>query len=325
MGNTTSNNKIYKGVFGKELENINKITNNILSSNDLFRDNRFNMFLKGRCDEQTIFFEKKLNKYPKIHLQNLNEYIYLVPNNLLNKKELCHEISVHYTQILQLIHTIKYITDLENEGDMSIAGILFRNIVFIDDLIQIGYCSDQQEELNFMNKGVDFDNLSGFKLFTKYILSKNEKKLFLKQLSEIFNNNDKTNLKKLFCGERRKDYEKILNIQCGGSSLIKINPNNPVLSWNLCINSKTHVSKRNYEINKSINNFKTNYRNNINNLFNVLNSLVYEKDDTFYLKEINANELQIIKNKLKECVKLFFVTSIVDYKSVFNIVKKSSI
>lgn len=323
MGNITSTPKNYNGVFGKELEDINKIINDIISSNKTFNDERFNMFLKGKCDEQTIVFEKKLLKYPKIHLQSLNEYIYLVPNNIMNKKELCHEISVHYTHILQLIHTIKYIFDIENEGNMSIAGILFRNIKFIDDLIEIGYCATQQEELNFMNQGVDFDNLSGFKIFTKYILDNEEKKKFIKQLEAVFNDDEKTTMKKLFCHD--KQYQNILNIQCGGSSYVKINNNNPILSWNLCINNKSYISKRNSDINRKINKFKNDYIKNVNEVLSVLNTLVYNKDNIYYLKHINKEEYDIIKNKLKNTIIKFFIISIKNFKSVLDEVKKSSI
>ena len=117
-------------VFFKELKQINFIVNQMLSENNIFKNSKYNMFLKGKCDEFTILNSKKLYRYPKIDIDNINSSIFIIPNSELasTKKTICNKISIHYTRILQIIYLIKYIYDLENFGDKSIGGIIMRNI-----------------------------------------------------------------------------------------------------------------------------------------------------------------------------------------------------
>jgi hypothetical protein len=117
---------------------------------------------------------------------------------MVTKKVLCNKISLHYTQILQVIFLIKYIYDLENNGDKSIGGIIMRNMKMKEDLVEISYCSSKQEEPYSFDSGVNFSNLSGFEMFVNTFLSMEESKNFLGQYQEMLTNYNKRKLFVLF-------------------------------------------------------------------------------------------------------------------------------
>ena len=329
-------------VFFKELKQINFIVNQMLSENNIFKNSKYNMFLKGKCDEFTILNSKKLYRYPKIDIDNINSSIFIIPNSELasTKKTICNKISIHYTRILQIIYLIKYIYDLENFGDKSIGGIIMRNIKIKENLVEVSYCESKQEEPYSYNDSVNFSNLAGFDMFVNTFLSKEESKNFLGQFQEMLTNYNKRKLKIFICKDVTVDNEthnKIHNttFQCqsGGQNnkqqniMLKVTPYNPIFSWNLCLHSKKRVATYNRHIINSIRKLQSSYKENFSNMISLLNELVTfnEKNETYELKLITSSDLDIIEKEIKKNVIIFFLQSIVEYKNVFNTITKYSV
>lgn len=343
MGLTSS--KLFipeNAVFHKELKQINFIVNQMLSENNIFKTSKYNMFLKGKCDEFTIINSKKLYKYPKMNIDNINSSIFIIPNSELvnTKKYMCNKISIHYTRILQIIYLIKYLYDLENFGDKSIGGIIQRNIQIKENLVEISYCESKQEEPYSFDNGVNFSNLAGFDMFVNTFLSKEESKNFLGQFQEMLTNYNKRKLKKFICKDVIVDNEthnKIHNttFQCqsGGQNLeqekimLRVTPYNPIFSWNLCLHSKKRVATYNRRIINSIRKLQSTYKENFSQMILLLNQLIVfnTENETYELKLITSAELDIIEKEIKKTIILFFMQSIVEYKNVFNTITKYSV
>ena len=341
-----NSSKLYipeNAVFHKELNKINFIVNQMLSENNIFKSSKYNMFLKGKCDEFTVLNAKKLYKYPKMNIDNINSSIFIIPNSEVanTKKQLCNKISIHYTRMLQIIYLIKYIYDLENFGDKSIGGIIMRNIQIKENLVEISYCETKQEEPYSFNGGVNFSNLAGFDMFVNTFLSKEESKNFLGQFQEMLTNYNKKKLKKFICKDvivNNETHNKIHNttFQCfsgGGQNIdqkkimLKVTPYNPIFSWNLCLQSKKRVATYNRRIINSIRKLQSTYKENFSNMISLLNEIIQFNDEnqTYELKLLTSTELDVIEKEIKKIVILFFMQSIVEYKNVFNTITKYSV
>lgn len=319
-------------VFKSELENINKMLSNIINDQNMFINPYYNMFLDKTCDEVTLINSKKLNKYPKHELEELNKSIYIVSNKELaiSKKSLCHDISLFYTRILRVLFIIKSIYDLENNGDYSIGGIITRNIITKNNIIEILSCKSVQQEMGLMENKVDFSKLTGFKLFVNNYLTAVEKKNLMQQLDEIFNDNNPKRLKKTVCNDilltKETKTQLHKNVKCGGSNLIKVGPDNPILSWNLCVRRKKTTAVMNSSILKELKQFKSNYSKTFGELLDIINQICsYDNEEQcFVINTINNVELNNIEKQLKENVTVFFLQSIIDFKNILNITNQYS-
>lgn len=328
-------------VFKNDLKSINSMINQMLSEKNIYRNSKYNMFLKGKCDEFTIINSKKLYKHPKIEIDKIHSSIFIIPNSDLTttKKEICNKISIHYTRILQIIYLIKYIYDLENFGDKSIGGIIMRNIHLKANIVEVSYCDSKQEEPYSFNNGVNFSNLSGFDMFVNTFLSKDESKNFLGQFQEMLSNYNKRKLKRFICKDvivdnetHNKIHDAIFQCQSGGENtkkdiMLKVTPYNPIFSWNLCLRSKKRVATYNRRIINSIRKLQSSYKENFSEVFSILNQLIIfnKSTDSYELKIITSIELDIIEKQMKRIVILFFMQSIVEYKNVLNTITKYSL
>lgn len=338
-----SNSKIYisnSGVFQKELEHINNVVYKVLNKNDMYKNDNFNFFLKNKCNEITLVNSNRLYKYPKYTIDDIHSAIFLIDNNELKKtkKYLCNKISYHVTRILKIIYLIKYIYDLENNGDNSIGGIILRNIQINNDLFKVKYCDDKQEEIFNSNQGINFTLLSGFDVFMKHMLSESEAKIFHNQLSVMLGRNDKKSLKKWICKDliiSEDTYDKLHKTKfvchSGGSSksdnnyYVKVSKENPIFSWRYCSLSREYISKTNNDVKNALKDMKSNYKKNFNKIEEILNKLIIFDNREYSIQNLTSNQLSVIESDFKKIVMLFFIQSIQDYKNVLNIVKKYSI
>ena len=84
MGNQHSTvNENLKGVFGKELKELNELCYKIISKEDSnkFTNKKYNMFINELYDNHVLVLEKQLNKHLKVDLEQLNSSIYFLPKN----------------------------------------------------------------------------------------------------------------------------------------------------------------------------------------------------------------------------------------------------
>ncbi len=185
-------------VFQKDLEYLSSVVNGILDKNNTFKNNDYNFLSKDVCEKHTLVLEDELNKHLKVSLQTIGTSLYLIPNNDSNnkqtikgtkftKREICEKISNHYMKILYILSLIKYVYDIENHGDYSVAGIIFRNIKVVDDIMAINYCNMPQKDYSqkTQNYKIDFGTLEGMAFLVDYVLSKDETKTFVDILRSV--------------------------------------------------------------------------------------------------------------------------------------------
>jgi hypothetical protein len=338
-------------VFEKELSEINDVVSNLINAKNLFKNDEYNFFMKNKCKDITVINQNKLHKYKKYQLNQADNNYFIIPKDELTKtkKDYCNKISMYFSRILKIIFCIKYIYDLENNGDRSIGGIIMRNIKLNDDLLSVSFCESKQNDVREFQKGVNFSMLSGFDMFIKYILTNDEAKVFIKQMEVILDTYDKKRLNRWVCKDLIVDtnthsriHKSKFSCQSGGhigtagqtkvfksneDIFIKVGEENPILSWNLCGFTKTHLSKNYKQLNTIIKEMKTNYKFNFKKVFELLNKLVYldKTDNTYKLLNVTHEDLDDIENKLKRTVIIFFMQSLSDYKNLLNTIKDYAI
>jgi hypothetical protein len=191
MGNNQSQITNQGGVFTKELVVIKDIVNKIINEKDMFYNKDYNFLSQDVCNQHYILLQQELDRHLKIELQSLGTSLFLIPRTNdnekltkmnLTKKQICQKISSHYIKILYIICLVKYVYDLEHNGDLSIAGIVFRNIKILDDIMEIDFCQiphkDYQKDGKNITK-IDLGLLEGITFFTQFFLDSNESKTFI--------------------------------------------------------------------------------------------------------------------------------------------------
>lgn len=200
-------------VFEKDLDYVTRITNAILTDKNVFKNPNYNFLSKDVCEKHTLVLEDELKKQLKVSLQTVGTSLYLIPNNdsttktvikgtQLTKKELCEKISNHYMKLLYILSLIKYVYDIEHHGDYSIAGIIFRNIRIVDDIMAINYCSMPQKDYSqkTQNMKIDFGQLEGMMFFVDYVLTQSESKVFVDVLKALLSRSPRGVVRQHVCG-----------------------------------------------------------------------------------------------------------------------------
>jgi hypothetical protein len=214
MGNSTSKLN-HKTVFEKELPKLNTLINDIINDKDIFKNKQYNFLSQDICQNYQIVLEEELSKYLKLDIKNLGASLYIIPKNTdadnhekltkykLTKAQVCEKISNHYIKILYIMCLVKYVYNLEMTGDLSIAGIVFRNIKIVDDMMQIYFCGMPHK--NYHNKDpktaskIDFSKLEGMKFFTHYFLDPEESYTFINILKNILAKSSSNKIKQSIC------------------------------------------------------------------------------------------------------------------------------
>lgn len=210
MGNTSSRSSEIN-VFQKELDLINDMINNIINDKDIFYNNDYNFLSKDVCNRYQLILEEELSKHLKVSIKSLGTSLYLIPkdnddakltNYKLTKQQICEKVSNHYIKILYIFSLIKYVYNLEKHGDLSIGGIIMRNIRVLDDIMEINFCD--MPHRNYRLKGLatyklDFSKLEGFQFFVDYFLDKTEASAFVGLLRNILGRSSKNQITNKIC------------------------------------------------------------------------------------------------------------------------------
>ena len=366
-------NENLKGVFGKELKELNDLCYRIISKEDSskFTKNKYNMFINELYDNHVLVLEKQLNKHLKIDLEQLNSSIYLLPkkqenvidldqdkgffskaqSKFIKKSDLTNMISQHYVTILNMVKLVTQVYDLEGGGDLSIAGILKRNISMDNGLLVVNYCNMSQFDYkdNKRVEKVNFGNLKGVKLLTT-LMSKDEARAFTKHLNALLSDNTSyAKLEKTICENNllydTKEFSDLfknkngMKIDCSKHKyysntneydlFLSVSKNNPILSGNKCLDRKKviinmndkNISKQSKKLHQLYDTFTNNYNHNIKNVFSNLYSVIDMKDG-FTIKDVSNNQLQNTLKKLKVHIMKFYINSVVDYKNLLDQAKK---
>lgn len=208
MGATSSKQSSTQDVFKKELTNINTMINNIIDESYQFKNKEYNFLSQDICDRYQVILEKDLAKHLKLQLQELGSSLYIIPKEDSNDKhlkytktEICEMISSHYVKILYILTLIKYIYNIENNGDRSFGGIILRNIKLVDNLLEIKFCNSSQYDMKTKrgDNVLNMSNFEGFVFFNQYILTPEESKIFIQLLKALFQHKPKGSIKKTIC------------------------------------------------------------------------------------------------------------------------------
>ena len=351
----TTTTLVKKGVFDKDLVKLNNIVNSIITNDDKFKDSNYNFLNSKTCDKYTMVMENNLHKHLKIHLHDVSQNIFFIPksndeiklsdNSTITKKDICSLISGHYTKTLKILSLIREIYDFENGGDFSMAGIVFRNFkVNQDGMLEVSFCGLDQEPLSTSIKGgrIDFKQLKGLDTFVNQFLTEKEAHTFVGHLRELFGSYNKKRISESICNDTiitPKEYKEIyeeLNVYCGqgGSNhidgkkhsnlMFKVAKNKPIISYELCFDKQKLVTPLKSKTKQLFNKFKSDYESNLEGVLDTLNMLVYydSSKKSYCLKNLTFKELTVVETKVKKCIIIMFVQSLVNYFKILNHVKQ---
>lgn len=338
MGSSQSTSK----QSNNDLDKLNNIVKSVINDSDEFINPEYNFLKLDVCSKYQIVLESELNKFMKLELKDYGESLMLIPKESetkslneknLNKKDICQRISNHYIMILYIICLIKYVYDLEHSGELSIAGIIFRNIVLTDKTIKILYCKLPQKDLENASGdealNLDFSRLVGFKFFVDYFLSSSEKKAFINTMKSVLSRKSQQTLRKNFCSVGKipevdamfqRKYNTSLKCQQGGALDVHIASNNPIFNKSWCFAQGfitiPLAEKEGKILADMFKDMQGRYRQNVAAIQNILTTDLL--DSKMNLRNISKVELDQIIEKTKEKIKVFFLQSIMDYQHLLD-------
>jgi len=365
MGNTSSHTSSSNNIFEKELEKLNKIVNDVISDKDIFKNGSYNFLSENVCNNYQIVLEEELSKHLKLNIKELGTSLYIIPKNEdinakekltklnLTKKVICEKISNHYIKILYVMCLIKYVYNLEKAGDLSIAGIVFRNIKIVDDMMQITFCGLPHKKYTNAGKDahkIDLSELAGMKFFTEYFLTPEESGTFIGILREVLKRSGSTKVKTEMCHyisthgakdtsvleslyESRFKKEKLTcAAQKGGSAnlslFLEIEKDNPVFLSDYCGAPMKLAIKLNTPSGQKLSTYykqmHSNYKKSIEDIHKLLDKLVYKNSTQYELSDIDKSALDVIINEIKIKIKAFYIQSIFDYQNLLDMAKATS-
>lgn len=367
MGNGSSRTADHN-VFKNELSLLNTIVNNILSEQDVFKNNDYNFLSQDICDKYQVILEEELEKHLKLSVKELGTSLYIIPKDAdstdkltkmnLTKKQVCEKVSNHYIKILYVLSLIKYVYNIEMDGDLSIAGIVFRNIRVLDDVMEINFCDLPHRNYSFKGSletyKLNFAKLEGFKFFVDYFLDRPEASAFVSIMRSILARSSKQKFSSLVChyiSNKSLKPEDIKNLEAMylkkyGSRLvcnkkepgmetpkrpskqpinmdIFVNKENPILAKEHCFAPRKVIIKTSTTDGKQVmelyDQMKKNYVDNVNAVVGLLDHLViHTKNGGYELKDIDKTMLDSIIEQVKVRVKTFYIQSIVDFQTLLD-------
>jgi hypothetical protein len=359
-------------IFQNDLVTLNNIVNNILTEDNQFKNPNYSFLYEDVCKSHTILLEEELSKHLKVSLKSLGTNLYLLPQSddvttsqgtKISKKDICKKISSHYMRILYMLTLVKYVYDLEHHGDLSIAGILFRNIKIEDGLMSISFCSMPQKDYTQTTQDykVDFGTLEGMTFFIDYVLEKGEAKGFIEVLRAILSRTSKSVIRRNICNLVSKNglskqslkeiesiytskfksslhcelspinnkAEKVSSIRKKPNLYMKIEKDNPVFQKEYCYNVNQFIIRLDSKNKEVIDAFKTmqnNYKKNVKSIESLIDKLVMKtKEGKYELHDITKLDLDKVVADIKTTIKVFYLQSIVDYQNLLDVAKKNQI
>lgn len=343
------------GVFSKELHNINNIVNSIINDKNEFINPNYNFLDKKVCDSHYVLMENDLMKHLKLSILDLGQSMFLIPKMSeskyqIKKTEVCEHISKHYLKILYLLCLIKYVYNTEKHGDYSIAGIAFRNIKIVNNIMEISFCAIAQRDFTNAkdNTKLDFGKLEGLTFLTDFVLTPKEAQTFVKVFRSILGKKSKNIIGKEICntkGNLRKELEILYQnrfhskLTCSKeeqddlnstssnkpSLFMQVDKENPILSANYCHEASKYIiptnSKEGFIVLQHYNRMKNNYKSNIGKIENLLYKLTVKNGQTWQLRDLNKKDLDNIANQIKTIIQSFYIQSILDYHILLDMAK----
>ena len=349
-------------VFVEPLKNLNTCLSTIINKENKFIDTNYSFVNENECQQYTMVLESSLKKMFRVHLTEAHESIFVIPNKdslsvpihhntaYIAKSQLCETISNHYKKILDILVTVKEVYDIESKGQMSLGGITLRNIRMLKkNSMEINYCATSQFnnlEPGINNPGtVPLSQLKGIDSFTQRLLTKTEKKIFMKQFQMVLQKQNKAIIALSFCGDTlltKDDYLYIYgNEKCNKGEHDKIQEyvtdnakntdisstiaqNNPIFHTRMCHQKNVIHIEENDQVFKLYDTLKKHYFENLNGMFQNISKLCKYDDKSFILQHITHDELQKIEKEVKRLISLFYLKTLVDFDDLLTVALKVS-
>lgn len=347
MGNKISTHP-QTNVFEQDLSKLNKVVNDIINDEDLFKNNHYNFLSQDVCKNFKIVLHEELSKHIKLDIKELGSSLYILPKDEddeapltkhnLTKKQVCDKISNHYIKILYIICLAKYVYNTEKAGDLSIAGIVFRNIKIVNDMMQIVFCGLPHKDYTNKNNEphkIDFSKLEGLSFFTKYFLPPDEANAFLGLLKAVLGRNSANQIAHHICKHNIKEFENTfksrfpkskITCQKGGLHMY-VEKDNPVFQSDYCGAPLKLVvkldTKEGAKVLALYKKMKTNYSRNVEDINCILHKLVVKVNDIYELKDIDKSTLNKLVDEVSDKVKLFYIQSIFDFQNLLDTAKNT--
>ena len=346
--------------FKEEFDKLNNVVTGLINDDNLLKNKFYTMQLEDICDKYTVVLESQLKKHVKVELQDLKDSIYLIPHanhvdlqsSGMRKDTLCKMISSHYRRILELLLLIKYVYDLEHNGDKSMAGTTIRN-VRVDDskVMEISYCLTDQ---HFGDKSaIDLRDLTGFEIFAERFLDATERESMLHNLRMLLGRRKKARMAEyLACGDSlisgaeynsflgtkaKCDVERVGKFQSfvkarasaatkGTDYDVKVKPGNPPLHFDACAEKRIMLIDLKVKTSKQVlflyEKMQSDYVKNINAVLKCLLEIVEPSMKGGYtLRNVDTECLNRIKVQIKKLVAKFYFQSIANFHALMDVAK----
>jgi len=369
MGNSSSKSP-EKDVFQKELALLNTIVSNILSEKDVFKNEDYNFLSQDVCQHYQVILEEELHKHLKLSIKSLGASLYIIPKNdeekltklNLTKRQVCAKISNHYVKILYILSLIKYVYNLEKHGDLSIAGIIFRNVRLLDDIMEINFCNMPHKNYAVQGKKqvkMDFSHLEGFKFFVEYFLDVKESVAFIGLMRTLLARHSKKQVQSIICEHVTKkgfsttdfaELESLYQSKFGEKLVCQshpkaidngfpttvnkpnlsvfINKDNAIFAKDYCMAPRKMIVKTSTTEGKRVLEqyamMKRHYDKNIATVKRILDRLVEYKGkvEGYTLRDIDKTSVDKIVQDTKQCIKVFYLQSLVDFQNLLDVAKQ---
>ena len=355
MGNAKS--RIFQDDLTSEMSALSNTVNAIIISTGVNQiDGEHQVNPDALCERFTYVLDKNLYKYQKAHLEEYRDNIIIIPKRVSEKNkqlktDICQTISKHFNRLLTLVHAIRNIMDMENDGQNSIAGICLRNINQIDDLVEVKYCESKQYHNNVFTKKhktiqiarkLDMSQLSGFSILMDSILSRDEARVFKKLIGSLlqdkimklkvadklimknFDNFD-DNVHDMNSELRQKGGKVHGRAKDDNQYLFKVSENKPIFSIDTCYIQKKYILPKSKIIQNKLQKQEGDYLLMMKNVNELLNDMVLRDDDnnTLELRVLTHKQLDDIENRSKRLFMTFYLQSIVNYNSILKSAEKT--
>lgn len=363
MGNSASSHS-ESNVFEKELSKLNQIVNDIIGEKDVFKNKNYDFLSQDVCHKYQVILEEELNKHLKLDIKELGTSLFIIPRNEddeskltsknMTKKQICDKLKNHYIKILYIMCLVKYVYNIEKHGDLSISGIVLRNIKIVDDMMQIYFCGLPHKDFGKPPSSadslkIDFSKLEGLQFFTEYFLTPSESQTFLGILRTILARGSAKSIKNKMChhlkvnGTRElKSLEQLYasrfssKLSCaaptqrGGRLNLRlyIEKDNPVFLTDYCSAPIKLVVKTKTPDGKSVmlaySRLKENHKRSVDEIASILDRLAYKSPSGHYeLSDIDKGELDSIVEDVKTKIKAYYIQSIFDFQNLLDIAKQT--
>tara|TARA_B100000497_G_C7695859_1_gene425033 strand:- start:6443 stop:7486 length:1044 start_codon:yes stop_codon:yes gene_type:complete len=330
----------FKETFNNELSILKTYLNNIISINGLEPNAEYTVSYENLCEKFTYVVERKLHRHQKVYIEELHDNVIIIPrtnsNKNINKSEICSAIANHYNRVLRLVHAMRWILDIENNSNYSIAGIGIQNINQIESgLVEIQYCDSKQyhnyvfKKNGLKSRKLDLSQLMGFKLLMNNILSKEESHVFYKLMSGLLRSKrlKLSQADKLLMKEFGSFNDEIITmnkeLQKGGNYLqFDVSEKNMIFSNETCYVQKKFIVQKSKSLQAKLNKQENDVIVMIKEMYKVLKDLTVNTDDGVEFKVLTHAELNKIELKIKRLFMIFYLQSIVNYNLILDTVEK---